>query len=175
MEFRYPDVQAPILGHLKTLAAVIKDLGDDYSRHGKIYTGTVGEHVRHALDHVAAFVRGREAGVIQYDRRQRGTAVETEIKEALDQIEEMAGELPKIRGAMTGSVIRVQLILEPKDGEVELNSTLGREGAFVLSHVIHHMAVIGGILRDLGRPVPPGFGLAPSTIAAQEKPTRRKK
>lgn len=175
MEFPYPDVQGPILAHLKELASVIKDLGADYSRRGKIYNGTVGEHVRHALDHVSAFVRGREAGVIQYDRRQRGTAVETEIKEALDQMEELSGDLPKIRGAMMGSMIRVLLILDPKDGEVELNSTLGREGAFVLSHVIHHMAVIAGILRDLGRSVPAGFGLAPSTVAAQEKPGRRKK
>src|SRR5262245_25936608 len=41
-------------------------------------SGSIGAHVRHCLDHVAAFLEGTRTGSMSYDRRQRGTAVEAE-------------------------------------------------------------------------------------------------
>jgi hypothetical protein len=52
---------------------------------------------------------------------------------------------------------------------VEVETTLGRELAFVLSHTVHHNALIDVIAKTLGVLVPDRFGYAPSTIAHLEK------
>jgi uncharacterized damage-inducible protein DinB len=48
--------------------------------------------------------------------------------------------------------------------------------AFVVSHTIHHLAVIALLLRDLAVEVPPRFGYAPTTpdfaTASAGKPPR---
>ena len=40
-------------------------------------TGGIGGHVRHCLDHVSALLASTRTGLCAYDRRQRGTDVET--------------------------------------------------------------------------------------------------
>jgi hypothetical protein len=42
-------------------------------------------------------------------------------------------------------------------------STFARELAFVVSHTIHHQAIIGLLMAIHGRPVPDRFGHSPST------------
>jgi uncharacterized damage-inducible protein DinB len=49
-------------------------------------------------------------------------------------------------------------------------SSVGRELAFVVSHTIHHLAVIAFLLRDLSIEVPSRFGYAPTTPAFAEAP-----
>jgi len=52
---------------------------------------------------------------------------------------------------------------------VEVETTVGRELAFVLSHTVHHNALIAVMAKTLGVPVPERFGYAPSTIVHLEK------
>ena len=40
---------------------------------------------------------------------------------------------------------------------------------FLLSHTVHHYALIGAILRLSGVEPPAGFGLAPSTLRHQQQ------
>ena len=49
------------------------------------------------------------------------------------------------------------------------SSTLGRELLFLLSHTIHHYALIDLLLREEGFEVPPDFGMAPSTLKHLER------
>ena len=46
-----------------------------------------------------------------------------------------------------------------------LTSMVGRELLFVLSHTIHHIAMIGVMARAMAATVPQWFGYASSTIA----------
>jgi uncharacterized damage-inducible protein DinB len=46
---------------------------------------------------------------------------------------------------------------------VVARSTLAREVLFVISHTVHHQALIAVLLAAAGRTVPDTFGLAPST------------
>ncbi|MGC6565166.1 MAG: hypothetical protein ACON38_06080 [Akkermansiaceae bacterium] len=43
-------------------------------------------------------------------------------------------------------------------------STAGRELQFLLSHTVHHFAMIGGICKCLEVSLEEGFGVAPSTL-----------
>ena len=49
-------------------------------------SGSIGEHVEHYLDHVSALLAADSSTTLSYDRRQRGTTVETDAAEAVRQI-----------------------------------------------------------------------------------------
>jgi hypothetical protein len=46
-------------------------------------------------------------------------------------------------------------------------STVGREAMYAVAHAVHHYALIGVMGGILGLPIPPGFGVAPSTLKHQ--------
>jgi uncharacterized damage-inducible protein DinB len=64
--------------------------------------------------------------------------------------------------------VRVSVMPRRNGEPVSLGSTLGRELAFVLSHTVHHNAMIRGMITSLGRPLPGAFGYAPSTLAHRD-------
>ncbi|MBX9580308.1 MAG: DinB family protein [Gemmataceae bacterium] len=72
---------AAALGQLADLVAALTD--DQYTRQPAAAGSAVGGHVRHNLDHVDALLRGLRTGHLDYDRRERGTAVERDRGEAV--------------------------------------------------------------------------------------------
>ncbi|UCF67889.1 MAG: DinB family protein [Acidobacteriota bacterium] len=52
----------------------------------------------------------------------------------------------------------------PVDRRTWSRSSVGRELRFLLSHTVHHFAIIGLMLRMLGGEPPAAFGVAPSTL-----------
>lgn len=162
---------APLLQVLEELHGVLGDLTDDeYARKpGALVTSSIGAHVRHCLDHVQALLGAAETEVLDYEQRARGSDVETNRRTAI----EMIGSLRERIGRLPGFAFRRPVVVSmmlTSDGEpVRLLSTLGRETAYVLSHTIHHNALIGTIVKLLGGRLPERFGYAPSTIAHQKQ------
>ena len=126
-------------------------------------SGSIGEHVRHALDHIAALTAARLPDVLTYDRRERGTAVESDSGAALRAIWRLKAALSMVDGTNIDQSITVTAVLSRGDRPVSMRSTLRRELAFVISHTVHHQALIAMLLTVAGRQVPDSFGLAPST------------
>jgi hypothetical protein len=126
-------------------------------------SGSIGEHVRHCLDHVSALLTADPAATLSYDRRHRGTAVETEPSSAIRQIVECRRVLDTWGGRSLDEPIRVSSLIDASGETVTGWSTLGRELAFVMSHTIHHQALIAVLLAIRGHGVPHRFGYAPST------------
>lgn len=127
---------------------------------------TIGQHTRHTLDHYRALFRGHtESGLVAYDKRERGTAVESDRSEAVTRI----GALRKVVGAVDApalsSGVRIEVLPLPGCPEIPLDSTLGRELAFVTHHAVHHLAIIKMIANEFDLVCPTTFGRAPSTIA----------
>jgi hypothetical protein len=163
---RRPAPIAALEGALENLAAVLAALSHEayVARLVPTASGSIGEHVRHCLDHVSALVSADPSSCLSYDRRVRGTSIETNPLEALRSI-----QLLRIKIAVGRWSARLH---EPicvvstvaRGGETLTGmSTLARELAFVLNHTIHHQAMVGLLASLHGCALPDGFGFAPST------------
>lgn len=126
--------------------------------------GTIGKHLRHTLDHFGAIVVGTQRDeAIDYDRRARGVAVETDRAAALEQIGGLRAGLAGLRQELGGPV-RIRVMLSGEGAEAVLDSTVAREVAFATHHGIHHVAMMKAIAGELGVALSSDIGKAPSTI-----------
>lgn len=156
---------AAVADRLVDLASVIEALDDvTYLTARKDgVSGSIGAHVRHAIDHVAALVEPASPGMIDYDTRRRGTEIERSRRAAARELRRLAASLRCISVNRALRLVMVDAVIDPFGQRVKSLSTLGRELIFVLSHTVHHQAIIALLLAASGRVVPEGFGLAPST------------
>jgi uncharacterized damage-inducible protein DinB len=125
-------------------------------------SGSIGQHVRHILDHVASLCDAPSRMPLSYDHRERGTDVETDVGAALRTMRRLSSALAAMR-SRDDELITMVSTLAAGAGPIAVRTTLGRELVFVISHTIHHQALIGLLLSAAGSGVPQGFGLAPST------------
>lgn len=157
---------AAALGQAHDLIAGLTD--EQYTRRpGGPLPSSIGGHVRHNLDHVAAALAGLPGGAVDYDRRERGTAVETDRRAAMAVARRLEHALARVDWCELPGAVRLTVLPSPNRPAVELLTTPDRELAFVLSHTIHHNALIAVIAAAVGAAVPPGFGYAPATVAYQ--------
>lgn len=126
-------------------------------------SGSIGEHVRHCLDHARALLTGTSRGELSYDARVRGTRIETDPQAASIEIAMLSVALRRLDGVPADTPIRLQAIAERGAPPANLGTTVGREITFVIQHTIHHCAVIALLLERCDIAVPPQFGYAPST------------
>ena len=152
---------------LRTLRSIVQDLPGELFR-AKVgqTSGSIGEHVRHSLDHARALVALKDSDELTYDARLRGTPVETNPDVAAFEIDRVSNDLVALESALSERPIRLHLIAEAGRRPSVLTSTLGREVAFVVQHTIHHCALIALLLERRGVATPARFGYAPSTPAA---------
>jgi len=163
---RDPSPIAALEGALEDLAAVVAALSPEAynARLLPNASGSIGEHVRHCLDHVSALVSADPSSCLSYDRRVRGTAVETNPAEALRCIQLLRIMVAVGRwSSRLDEPICVMSTVAHSGDTVTSMSTLARELAFVLNHTIHHQAMIAVLASLHGCGVPNGFGFAPST------------
>jgi hypothetical protein len=129
------------------------------------YRSGVGPQIRHCLDFYGSFLRGIGDRRVDYDARERDPLVESSRRIALEHHLRVVGALREIDGATAAAPLLVRAeaaALAP--GEPEWSaSSVRRELAFLLSHTVHHHALVAEMLRARGRGMPPGLGVAPST------------
>jgi uncharacterized damage-inducible protein DinB len=156
---------------LRELADVVSAMtGEQYRRKPVgVVSSNVGGHVRHCLDHVDALLASVEQGELTYDHRARGTEVETQREAALATIQRQERQLLAFPTRSEQRRLRFSALVSSGLPPVEVETTVGRELAFVLSHSVHHNALIAVMAKTLGVPVPDRFGYAPSTLAHLEK------
>ncbi len=160
----------PLVAVLRQLADLLDGMTDEqYRSQPPGFTSTIGGHVRHCLDHVDALLAAVERGQLNYDARRRGTAVETCRQAALDAIARQQEQLLELPPLVEEQPLRLTAMMSTVLPAFDLGTTVGRELAFVLSHTIHHNALIAVMARALGVAVPERFGYAPSTIAHLEQ------
>jgi uncharacterized damage-inducible protein DinB len=154
---------------LDDIAAIVMSIGASTyaARPMAEVSGSIGEHVRHCLDHISALVGATTSKPLSYDRRERGTAIERDPAEALRLIMRLRALVERWGERSMDEPLCVASMLTASGDSVIGWSTLGRELAFVNSHTIHHQAMIAVLLSLAGLAVPDRLGFAPAT------PTKR--
>lgn len=136
--------------------------GRTYRRQDDGVFGTsVSSHIRHNLDHYTQFLNGLAEEIIDYQQRSRDTRIETCPEKALAAIREVIERLSDVSEACR--LLRVRLETSSPTDVWDVSS-VRRELDFLVSHTVHHYALIGVICRNAGIAVEPGFGVAPSTL-----------
>lgn len=135
-----------------------------YTASGKgAYRSSIGMHIRHNLDHFAAFFIGLTDGRIDYESRQRNELLQESLSFAKGVIQSTINQLNELRTTDIKDVQVRQEDGQPLESCNWLPSTSSRELQFLLGHTVHHHAIIAMMLHAQELPLPEGFGVAPST------------
>ena len=126
-----------------------------------LFNNTVGQHVRHIIELFQCLEKGYENGLVNYEKRKRDTAIET------DKI--LAGRLLlEIHTGLTkdNKGLKLEASYDDHSNEpITLETNYFREIAYNLEHTIHHMALIRvGINEITSIELPEDFGVASSTV-----------
>jgi hypothetical protein len=133
-----------------------------------VFKSSIGAHVRHNLDHYTSFLAGLEAGEINYEQRQRALVIETDRNAAMVRIGQICSRLE----GLTGFQGKVQLWV-PGGTSLEgswADTSVARELEFLLSHTIHHYAIVAIMCRLEGMAIDKDLGVAPSTLRYWAEP-----
>lgn len=163
-----PDAVGPLVAVLRQLAGLVERLTDDqYTRPPEpLASSPIGSHVRHNLDHVAALLTALRTGRLDYDDRDRTSAVGRSRAAALDAIDRLEDDLLAVPWAdVPEEGLALSALVSPDRPPVRTRTTVERELAFVVSHTVHHNALIAVLARLVGAEPPADFGYAPSTLA----------
>src|SRR5262249_38212650 len=71
-------------------------------------SGGIGGHVRHCLDHVGALIVATRTGMCAYDRRARGTEIESRRAAALNQIAGFEHEIARLENNQLEAPVDVE-------------------------------------------------------------------
>ncbi len=147
---------------------------EQYTALCEVATSPIGGHIRHILDHffsvrlAADRVQLSGMSVVDYERRQRGSKLESDCLAAVDAFRLLQHWIVTLAADQLAQPVIVNADVGiGSTNIVQVPSTLGRELMFCCSHAIHHYALLKSIFQSLGGEMPSTFGLAPSTASYQ--------
>ncbi len=163
-------VASSLIDTLQQIANLVNDLNDESYVKTNVASveGSIGAHLRHCIDHFHSLIESLDSGVMNYDARDRGVPIERNRLLALKRITEIQIALSKIDHKTLSNNITISTMIDSSNPPLRVSSSFGRELSFVLSHTIHHNAIIRVIAENLGVRTLRYFGYAPSTIAFLE-------
>ena len=156
------------IGYLQQAADLLRGLSDEvYCKPAPLAFGSgLGAHLRHCLEHYESFLAGMKSGALDYDARPRDVRVECDRAYALHRIDALSGALREL--SFKGEEERLLKVKQDSNAREAVpawsRSTLARELQFLVSHTVHHYALIAVILRLHGLEPHQDFGVAPSTL-----------
>ena len=129
-------------------------------------SSSIGAHVRHILDRFHCFFAGLAGASIDYDARKRDPQIEQNVEAATFALASVARRIVQLQDAsLCNELISVKESVLPSSPAVEISSTLERELMGLITHSIHHLAIIALLAKSFGHQMGSDFGKAPSTIA----------
>jgi hypothetical protein len=138
------------------------------------FDASIGGHFRHCLDHFRTVLASAKDGDLNYDHRERGTPVENDRFAALNATREVREGFERLDAWVVLRPLSVTCQTSyASNGSQVSPSSVGREIMYSVAHAVHHYALIGIIGCLMGVKMPPGFGVAPSTLQHQNETARR--
>ena len=150
--------------------ALLADIDDEtYTRKVPIaFNASIGGHYRHCLDHFRSLLDSAPTADLNYDHRERGTLVESDRFAALNATRALREGYEHLDAACLLRSLSVTCKTSySTTGSQASPSTVGREVMYSVAHAVHHYALMGIIGCSMGLKMPPGFGVAPSTLKHQ--------
>jgi uncharacterized damage-inducible protein DinB len=147
----------------------IRQLGADVYRRGDgaSEVSPPGAHFRHVFDHYQAFLDGRSGGRINYDDRTRDVRLEQEADAATAKATALVDLIAAIDAKHLADPLQVSanVVMGGRSVVDWTPSTVQRELMYLLSHTVHHYAIIRLLASSAGVELHRDFGVAPSTLA----------
>ncbi|MDO5654668.1 MAG: hypothetical protein Q4G27_00845 [Flavobacteriaceae bacterium] len=109
-----------------------------------VYHSSIGMHSRHIIEFYEMFCSGYDVGVINYEKRNRNSAYETDVNLAINRIKFLQEELFKCRPDKD-----LKLIIELDETKIEMPTTSRRELLYLMEHTTHHIALIRMGLQNI--------------------------
>lgn len=133
-----------------------------------VFNASIGGHYRHCLDHFRGLVDAAMDGDLNYDHRERDTLIEKDRYAALNATRDLRERYERLDPVflMRPLAVTCKTSYSSKGSQVS-PSTIGREIMYSVAHAVHHYALIGVMGGIMGLKMPPGFGVAPSTLKHQ--------
>ena len=142
-----------------------------------LFSASIGQHMRHIIDHFDSLKRGIASTKVDYNIRSRQSETETCLATAVRHLQEVKTWLLTLSHEQLSLALNVMpevAVHQHQHGAQEVSqplpvaSTLARELMFCVSHAIHHYALVNIIRQLQGTQVDVNFGVAPATIAYQK-------
>jgi hypothetical protein len=148
----------------EVLLAGVSD--EDYIRKlPAVFNASIGGHYRHCLDHFHSLLEAAASGDLNYDHRERDTLVENDRFAAFNATRELCESYEKMNPIFLSRLLSVTCKTSYASGGSQMSSSsVGREIMYSVAHAVHHYALIGVMGGIMGLAMPPGFGVAPSTL-----------
>jgi hypothetical protein len=128
-------------------------------------SSSVGAHIRHILDRFQCFFAGLHDGCIDYDARKRDHAIENSLDAASFALSTVSRRIQDLELAnCLRDTVSVCESVHQEGPSVAIPSSVGREVMGLVTHSIHHLAIIALTVKPLGYQLDSDFGKAPSTI-----------
>lgn len=129
-----------------------------------------GPHLRHVIEHVQAFIASLHSGELDYDARPRDARLERDATLAQAQFQRCARDLRQLALQAWPETLQLHCDSGLDDAaRLHCSTTPARELLFLVSHTVHHYAVLAVHLRAAGLALPADFGKAPATILNERR------
>ncbi len=147
---------------------LLSDISDNLysSNNGEYNKSGIGRHFRHIIEHYFSLVDEKNS-FIDYDSRERDLKLENDRQFMIFTMKEIITSLEELINTPEYIYKEVRVRSNEGIGEEDLpwsKSTVYREFQFLISHTVHHYALIGLILKTMGYNPAQDFGIAPSTL-----------
>ncbi len=139
---------------------------------GTYHKSGIGRHFRHIIEHYYSLIEADFTGQINYDERERNLRLENDREFMITSLKLVCDSLNKWE--KTPDTLSNKITVISNEGikiadKIASESSVLRELQFLISHTVHHYALIGLILRTHGFTPKDDFGVAPSTLAYEKR------
>ena len=126
---------------------------------------SIGAHMRHILDRFQCLFTGLQSNFVDYDDRERDPLIENNLDVASSALASLARCIDDLdMNVIRGKPITVRETVHHERPVIESSSTVDRELMGLITHSIHHIAIVALLAKPLGLELGGDFGKAPSTI-----------
>lgn len=156
-------LNTPITNLLDQMEYVLDGLtNEQYIQPVKVLSqSSIGQHTRHILEFFTELNKGYENGLVDYDKRIRNHAIESDKFFAINTLHQIKNELVK-----PDRDLMLHIDYGTKaNHSLTVSTNYFRELVYNMEHMVHHMALIRigtEAITDLA--IPESFGIAASTL-----------